>query len=184
MERTYRAANGVYVYAVLLLLLAAILGWEAVDRLRGAETLYGALVGLLAAVWLICALVLVWRWGRLRIVITPDVLLVAGSGPARRVHWADVERVRELRGPAYQLSLRRLLPGPFLPHGIVRGETVLEVVARPATRIAFRRALVHGYLALRQDVLRSVPKDAQVDQHARWWRDTAPGGGRPAQPAG
>jgi hypothetical protein len=38
-------------------------------------------------------------------------------------------------------------------------------------RILLRRALLQGYGALQQDVVRSVPKDADVDLHARWWHD-------------
>ena len=106
-------------------------------------------------------------------VITPEAMALSGQGdrPAQLVEWADVERVREVKGPAYQLSLRGLLPGPYLPHGLLRGETVLEIDAHPNQRVLLRRALVGGYGALQQDVVRQVPKDTAIDLHARWWRD-------------
>jgi hypothetical protein len=171
MDRTYRASNGIYIYAALLILAAVVLAFEAVQRFRGEAAVSGVLLALLAGAWFLVAVALLSRTGRLRIVIRPDSILMTGLGPPRRMSWADVESVREVRGPAYELSLRNLLPGPFLPHGILRGETVLELIARPAMRIVFRRALVESYGALQQDVLRSIPKDAEVDLHARWWRD-------------
>ena len=169
MERTYRASSAVYVYLALLALATLALAFEAAQRFRGGDAVAAALLGALAAVWLA---VLVWlyvRWGRLRVVIRPDSLLVTGGGPTRRVSWSDIEQVREIRGPAYELALKGLLPGPYLPHGLLRGETVLELVTRAATRVVLRRALVQGYGALQQDVVRLVPKDAEVDLHARWW---------------
>ena len=98
-------------------------------------------------------------------------MLISGDGPDRRIYWSDVEQVREIRGPPYQLSLRRLLPGPYLPHTLLRGETILEIVARPATRVLLRRALVGGFGSLHEDVLSHVPKEAALDLHVRWWRD-------------
>jgi hypothetical protein len=172
MERTYRASAKVYVYALLLAIDAAILGWEASNRLSRGALPSGAIVALLALGCLLGAWYLVWRWGRLRVSITRDALVIRGPASPRRLYWADVDRVREIRGPAYQLSLRRLLPGPYLPDTLLRGETVLELVARPGTRLVLRRALIDGYEALRQDVLRSISKTAEVDLHARWWRDT------------
>ena len=97
--------------------------------------------------------------------------LIRGETPPRRIYWADVDRVRELHGPAYQLSLRHLLPGPYLPHTLVRGETVLEVLARPGMRVVLRQALVDGYDSLKEDVLRLISKTAEVDLHGRWWRE-------------
>ena len=72
-----------------------------------------------------------------------------------------------------ELALRHLLPGPFLPHTLLRGETVLEVVARPGVRILLRQALFDGYGSLREDVLRLISKTAEVDLHGRWWREEA-----------
>jgi hypothetical protein len=171
MERVYRASNGLFFYAGFLVLDAVVLAVEAVNRLRGGQTPTGVVLAVLAAVCAGLALLLALRWGRLRIAIAPETLTVTGDGPARHIEWADVERVRELRGPAYQLSLQGYLPGPYLPHGLVRGETVLEIVAHPGQHVVIRRALVAGYPALQQDVLRSVSKDTEIDLHARWWRE-------------
>ncbi|MBI3973130.1 MAG: hypothetical protein HY332_17785 [Chloroflexi bacterium] len=171
MERTYRASNGLYLYALFLFIDAVAAGWEAWRRFGAEQVISGALLALVAVIALFLAGLLVWRWGRIRVIITPEALIVRGELPVRRVYWADVDRVREIRGPSYDLSLRGLLPGPFLPHGIVRGETVLEVIARPGMRLVFRQALIEGYDAFRQDVLRSISKTAEVDIHARWWRD-------------
>ena len=171
MERTYRASNGIFAYAVFLLLDAVAVGWEGLKRLQAAGIFSAAILLLVALICLGCAAALVWRWGRVRVIITSDTLLVRGEMPPRRIYWADVDRVREIRGPAYQLSLRRLLPGPYFPHTLVRGETVLEVLARPGMRVVFRRALVDGYEALKQDALRSISKTAEVDLHGRWWRE-------------
>jgi hypothetical protein len=171
MDRTYRASNGIYLYAAVLLVAAVVLAFEALQRFRSAASVPGVLLLILAAAWLLVAVALLSGTGRLRVVIRPDSIVMAGMGPTRRMAWTDVESVREIRGPAYELSLRDLLPGPFLPHGILRGETVLELIARPAMRMVFRRAIVESYGALQQDVLRSIPKDAEVDLHARWWKD-------------
>jgi hypothetical protein len=171
MERSYRAANGIFAYALFLALDCAALTWEGARRWQAGASVPAFVLLSLAAICLICALALLWRWGRVRVVVTPDTLLVRGEMPPRRIYWADVDRVREIRGPSYQLSLRRLLPGPYFPHTLLRGETVLEVVARPGMRVIFRRALVDGYEALKQDVLRSISKTADIDLHSRWWRD-------------
>ena len=170
MERTYRASNGVFLYTAFLLLDAVVLGVEGTNRLRHGAPISGGLIALLAAVCLVCALALFTRWGRVRVIVTQDALLVRGETPPRRIYWSDVDRVRELRGPAYQLSLRDLLPGPYLPHALLRGETVLEVLARPGMRVLLRAALVDGYASLRDDVLRLISKTAEVDLHGRWWR--------------
>jgi hypothetical protein len=53
----------------------------------------------------------------------------------------------------------------------VRGETVLEVLARPGMRVVLRQALVDGYDSLKEDVLRLISKTAEVDLHGRWWRE-------------
>ncbi|MGH2350229.1 MAG: hypothetical protein ACRDJN_01275 [Chloroflexota bacterium] len=172
MEHSYRAANGLYFYVAFLIVDALILAYEAITRLRTGQPIPGVLLAALAALCVGVAVLLFARWGRLRIVITPEMLSVFGDGPSRRIDWADVERVREVRGPAYQLSLRDLLPGPYLPLGLLRGETVLELSGQPAMRIVVRRALVSGYGALRQDVLSSIPKDTEVDLHARWWHES------------
>jgi hypothetical protein len=171
MERTYRASNALYVYLALLALATLALSVEAVQRFQNGDSVAAALLGVLAAVWLVILLWLYARWGRLRVVVRPDSLLVAGGGPTRRIRWSDVEQVREIRGPAYQLSLKGWLPGPYLPHGLLQGETVLELVTHSAMSLVLRRALVHGYGTLQQDVVRLVPKDADVDLHARWWHD-------------
>ena len=171
MERTYRASNVVFIYVVLLLFDALVLGAAALGGLRGGAILSGALFLVLSLLCLGSAATLFWQCARVSVSVTPDTLVVRGLLPVRRMHWSDVLGVREVRGPAYQLSLRRLLPGPYLPHGLVRGETVLEIIARPAMRIVLRRSLVDSYGALKQDVLRSVPKEAEIDLHARWWRD-------------
>ena len=170
MERAYRASNGVYLYAFFLAVDAVALGWDGINRLRQGLTTSGAVLALLAVICAALATVLVWRWGRTRIVVTPDAMLIRGEAP-RRIYWADVDRVREIRGPSYQLALRHLLPGPFLPHTLLRGETVLEVVAHPGARLLFRQALVDGYGSLREDVLRLISKTAEVDLHGRWWRE-------------
>jgi hypothetical protein len=173
MERAYRASNGVFFYIFFLILDALALGWDAGNRLRQGLTVSGALLGLLALICAICAILLLWRQGRTRIVVTPDAMLIRGEAPLQRIYWADVDRVREVRGPAYQLALRHLLPGPFLPHTLLRGETVLEVDAHPGTRVLLRQALVDGYGSLREDVLRLISKTAEVDLHGRWWREDA-----------
>jgi hypothetical protein len=121
-----------------------------------------------------CAAYLLARWGRLRVSLRSDALSVVGDGPERHLSWADVVAVREYRGPAYQLSVRGLFPGPYLPHGLLRGEAVLEIEARPAVKLHFRQALLDSYGAFRQDVLRSVGRDVPVDLHARWWRLDGP----------
>jgi hypothetical protein len=48
---------------------------------------------------------------------------------------------------------------------------VLELTVRPDARLLIRRSLVDRYGSLRDDVLRSVSKHAEVDLHARWWRE-------------
>jgi hypothetical protein len=171
MERTYRASNGVFIYALFLALDAVVLGWDAAGRLRHGAPISGVVEILLALVCAGCAIALVWRYGRVSVIVTPDALLIRGETPPRRIYWADVDRVRELHGPAYQLSLRHLLPGPYLPHTLVRGETVLEVLARPGMRVVLRQALVDGYDSLKEDVLRLISKTAEVDLHGRWWRE-------------
>jgi hypothetical protein len=173
MERTFRASNGLYFYVAFLLFDALVLGIEGATRLRGEQRAAGILLGVLAALCVALAAALFLRWGRLKVVIAPEKMTVSGQGdrPPQQLDWADVERVRELKGPAYQLSLRGLLPGPYLPYGLVKGETVLEIDAHPGQKVLVRRALVSGYGALLQDVVRSVPKDADIDLHARWWRD-------------
>jgi hypothetical protein len=172
MERVYRASNGLFFYVGFLVFDAVVLAAEALVRLRSDRLPSGVLLAALASLCAGLALLLVLRWGRLRVAISPETLTVVGDGrPPRQIEWADVERVRELRGPAYQLSLQGFLPGPYLPHGLLRGETLLEIVAHPGQRVIIRRALVAGYGALQQDVLRSVSKDTEIDLHARWWRD-------------
>jgi hypothetical protein len=171
MERTYRASTGLFLYTAFLLIDGIVLAWEGIRRWMAGLTGSGILLLVLALVCFALAAALVINWGRLRVVITHEALIVRGERPVRRMYWADVDRVREIKGPAYQLSLRGLLPGPYLPHGLLRGETVLEVVARPAMRIVLRQALIDSYGALRDDVVRSVPKDAELDLHARWWKE-------------
>jgi hypothetical protein len=172
MERTYRASNGLYFYIAFLVLDATVLAIEALVRLRSERLPSGVFLAVLALVCAFLAALLFLRWGRLRVVITPETMTVwHGNGPAQHIEWADFERVREMTGPAYQLSLKDLLPGPYLPHGLLQGETVLEVTSHPRQRLVLRRSLVNGFGALRQDVQRSVPKDTDVDLHARWWRD-------------
>lgn len=169
MDRVYRASNGLYAYALFLTVDAVVLGWEAGQRLRADAIVASVVLGIMATICISFAVALLLRWGRLHIVLTPETLVVKGVRPVRRLNWSDIGQVREIRGPAYQLSLRRLLPGPYLPHGLLRGETVLELQAAPAVRIVLRHALIKGYSTLREDVLRSVPKNAAVDLHARWW---------------
>ena len=169
MERSYRSSNGVFLYALLLILTALLLGLEAVQRIRSGVLAWGAVLALLAVAWIGCALYFLYRWGRVHIVIRSDYLGMAGNGPERRVAWSDVTRVREFRGPAYQLSLRGLLPGPYLPHGLMRGETVLAIDMRASTRMLFRQALIDSYVAFRQETVRSVGRDVEVDLHGRWW---------------
>jgi hypothetical protein len=173
MDRVFRASNGLYFYVAFLILDALVLGLEAGSRLRSGQAPAGVLLILLAVACLAIAALLYLRWGRIRVTVSPETLTVSGQGDraAQHVEWADVERVRELKGPAYQLSLRGLLPGPYLPHGLVRGETVLEIDVHPGQKVLVRRALISGYGALQQDVIRAVPKDTEVDLHARWWRD-------------
>jgi hypothetical protein len=177
MERSYRASNALYAYAFLLGLTALLLAIEALQRFRAGQAGFGAFLMLLALAWLGCAGYLLFRWGRLRVSLRSDTLAVTGDAPDRHLSWADVVAVREYRGPAYQLSLRGLLPGPYLPHGLVRGEAVLEIEARPAMRLHFRQALLDSYGAFRQDVLRSVGRDVPVDLHARWWKLDGPSRG-------
>jgi hypothetical protein len=174
MERSYRSSNALFAYAFLLAFTGLLLGAEAVQRLRGGATGFGVFLALLALTWVACAAALALRWGRLRISLRSDALSVSGDGPERRLPWSEVVAVREYRGPAYALSVRDLLPGPYLPHGLLRGETVLEIEARPAMLLHFRQALVDSYGAFRQDVLRSIPRDVPVDLHARWWRMEGP----------
>lgn len=172
MERTYRASNWIWFYTTFLLLDAFILTIESANRVRAGAPFSGVILGILALICLGCATLLAWRCGRLKVTVRHDAVLVNGDGGLpRNMHWEDVDLVREIRGPAYQLSLRRLLPGPYLPHTLFRGETVLEVLARPAMRIVFRQALIRGYGTLREDVVRaSRAGGAEVDLHARWWR--------------
>ncbi len=171
MERSYRASNGLYFYIAFLALDALVLMLEAVARLRTDRAVSGLFLGILATLCAAVAVLLFVRWGRLRVVITAETLTLTGEGPPQQLEWADVERVREMRGPAYQLSLRGLLPGPYLPHGLLQSETVLEISVHPGGRLVLRRALIAGYGALQQDVLRSVSKDTEIDLHARWWKD-------------
>src|SRR5437762_5882424 len=102
MERTYRASNNVFFYAFFHALDTLVLGWDGLSRLRDGQTVSGALLALLALICAVVAIVLLWRWGRVRITITPDALLVRGQRVPRRIHWSDVEQVREIRGPVYQ----------------------------------------------------------------------------------
>lgn len=169
MERTYRPSNAVYLYAALLALDTIVLAWEGLQRLRSGELLVGVVLVALGMMCAAAGAALFWGYGRTRVVITRDALVVRGETPPRRLYWADVDRVREFHGPAYQLALQHLFTGPYLPHGLMRGETVLELTARSG-RLLIRRALIDGYEALRQDVLRSISKHAEVDLHARWWR--------------
>src|SRR5687767_3525162 len=158
----------------MLVLTAILLGLEAGQRLRVGAMGWGMFLLLFAAAWVGCAAYLLWRWGRMRVTLRSDSLAMHGDGPDRRVAWRDVERIREFRGPAYQLSLRGLLPGPYLPHGLVRGETVLALDIHPATRLLFRQALLDSYAAFRQEVVRSAGREVEVDLHARWWRAEDP----------
>ena len=174
MERSYRTANGIYAYAALLVLTAILLGLEAAQRFRLGAAGWGTFLTIFAVAWVGCAAYMLWRWGRLHITLRSDSLAMKGNGPDRRVAWRDVERIREFRGPAYQLSLRGLLPGPYLPHGLVRGETVLALDIHPATRLLFRQALLDSYTAFRQEVVRSAGREAEVDLHARWWKAEDP----------
>ncbi len=174
MERSYRSSNALYAYAFLLALTGLLLGVEAIQRVRGGATAFSVVLAVFALAWIGCAAALGVRWGRTRISLRSDALAISGDGPERRLPWSDVISVREYRGPAYQLSIRGLLPGPYLPHGLLRGETVLEIEARPAMLLHFRQALVDSYGAFRQDVLRSVSRDVPVDLHARWWRQDDP----------
>jgi hypothetical protein len=174
MERGFRSSNGVYIYVFLLALTGLLLGVEATQRFRGGAVGWGVLLVLLAVGWLGSAAALFYTWGRARIALTTDALTISGYGPDRRVVWRDVERIREFKGPAYQLSLRGLLPGPYLPHGLLRGETVLLLDVHPATRLLFRQALLDSYGALRQEVVRCAGKDVEVDLHARWWKAEDP----------
>jgi hypothetical protein len=169
MERRYRASNAIFIYAGLLVFTALLLGIEAIQQFRGGAINWGALLAVLAISWLGAAGVLVFRWGRLMVTVRSDLLHLSGHGLERRAYWSDVARVREFRGPAYQLAIRGLLPGPYLPLGLLRDETVLEVVARPGVRILIRQALVDGYGSVRQDILSSVPRETEIDLHARWW---------------
>jgi hypothetical protein len=182
MERSYRTSNAVFAYAFLLLLTALLLGLEAVQRLRSGAVPTGLLVGLLALAWLASAAFLLLRWGRLRIRIRSDAIEISGDGLERHFGWDNIERVREFRGPAYQLSLRGILPGPYLPHGLLRGETVLVLDVHPATRLVFRQALIDSYGAFRQEVVRSVGRDTEVDLHGRWWHLDDPPRGLPPPP--
>lgn len=181
MERSYRTSNGVFMYAFLLALTGLLLGLEAVQRLRADSPAWGIFLSLMAVAWVACGVALLLRWGRLRLTLRSDSLVIAGDGPERRIDWANVERVQEFSGPAYQLGLRGLLPGPYLPHGLLRGETVLQVDARPAMRLRVRKALVDSYAAFRQDVVRSAGRDVLVDLHARWWRLEDPTPDLPAE---
>ncbi|HEX2035107.1 MAG TPA: PH domain-containing protein [Chloroflexota bacterium] len=171
MERRYRASSGLFFYIAFLAVDALVLGWDGANRLMDGPSLAGVVLAALAAMCALLALILFVRWGRLRVVVSPQALTVVGDGRARHVGWGDIERVREIRGPAYQLSVQGLLPGPYLPHGLLRGETVLELDTTSGKRILLRRALIGRYASLQQEVLRSIPKDTQVDLHARWWRD-------------
>ena len=171
MERTYRAANGVILYTLFLAIDALVLAIDGLNRLRHGLPWSGALLLLLGLACISCSIALAWRWGRVQVIVTRDALLIRGETPARRIYWADVDRVREIRAPAYQLSLQNLLPGPYLPHSLVRGETVLEILARPGMRVVVRQALVDGYDSLKEDVLRLISKTAEVDLHGRWWHE-------------
>jgi hypothetical protein len=170
MERVYRISNSLYIYLFLLLLTALLLGFEAIQRLRTGDAGWGSFVLFLALVWIGCAVAVYLRWCRLRIGIRSDSLTVQGDGPEKRLAWTDVDRVREFSGPAYQLALRGLLPGPYLPHGLFRGETVLALDVRASTQLLFRRSLIDSYGAFRQEVIRSLGREVGVDLHARWWR--------------
>ena len=182
MERSFRSANAVYVYAFLLTLTGLLLAIEGSQRFRAGAGGWGVLLTLFALAWLGCAAALLYQWGRARITLTSDSLSMKGIGPDRRILWRDVERIREFRGPAYQLSLRGLLPGPYLPHGLLRGEVVLALDVHPATRLLFRQALIDSYGALRQEIVRCAGRDVEVDLHARWWRAEDPAA-RTALPA-
>jgi hypothetical protein len=170
MERVYRVSNSLYIYLFLLVLTALLLAFEAFQRLRTGDTGWGAFILVLALAWVGCAVAVYLRWCRLRIGIRSDSLTVTGDGPEKRLAWTDVERVREFRGPAYQLALRGLLPGPYLPHGLFRGETVLALQVRGSSQLLFRQSLIDSYGAFRQEVVRSLGRDVGVDLHARWWR--------------
>ena len=137
MERTFGASGGLYFYIAFLVLDTLVLGIEGATQLRAGSLPAAILLLALAALCAALAAALFLRWGRLRVVITPEAMALSGQGdrPAQLVEWADVERVREVKGPAYQLSLRGLLPGPYLPHGLLRGETVLEIDAHPGQKV-------------------------------------------------
>ncbi|MGI8422709.1 MAG: hypothetical protein ACR2NO_01090 [Chloroflexota bacterium] len=185
MERSHRASNVVYAYAAMLALTSVLLGLEAAQRFRAGAAGWGIFLLSFALAWLGCAGYLAWRWGGVRVILSADALSMKGDGPDRRVAWRDVERIREFRGAAYQLSLRGLLPGPYLPHSLVRGETVLALDIHPATRLLFRQALLDSYNAFRQEVVQSAGREVEVDLHARWWRaeDVAERTALPSLPA-
>lgn len=170
MERTFRASNTVFWYAAFLLFDTGALARES----RQAFAVGGAggvLLAVLALCCLACAALLLWRYGRVVVVVTPEMLAVRGAASTHRIYWTEVDRVRELHGPAYQLSLQGLLPGPYLPHGLLNGETVLEILVRPGVRLVFRRSLIARYDEFREETVRMVPKSAEIDLRARWWRD-------------
>lgn len=170
MERRYRASNAIFIYAGLLIVTALLLIYEAVQRLRAEAIIWAVVLGLLGVIWLVVAGVLLYSCGRLLVHVRVDQIAMSGGGPEQRLYWAEIVRVREYRGPAYQLSLRSLLPGPYLPLGLLRGEAVLEITAESGIRLLFRQSLVENYGSLRQEILSSVPRDTDVDLHARWWR--------------
>ena len=111
------------------------------------------------------------RWGRLRVVITPEAMALSGQATARRSWWSG----RTWSGCGR--SKGRPISSPC--GGSSRGRTSrtaccggdgAEIDAHPGQK-GPGAALVGGYGALQQGRVRQVPKDTAIDLHARWWRD-------------
>jgi hypothetical protein len=170
MDRQYGASGSARNYASMLVVDAAVLGWDGLGFWSDGSRFLGFLYALLAVACFATGGILYLRWGRARVRLNPDGIEVERHGGKRAVRWADVAGVSEFKGPPLALGDRALFYGPLLPAGLLTGERVLEIIHRPGARLLIRESLVDGYGGLRQDILNYVGRDTLVNLHARYWR--------------
>jgi hypothetical protein len=170
MDRQYGGSGAVRNYTTVLVVDAAVLGWDSLGLWSSGSPFVAFLYVFLAIGCIATAATLYLRWGRARYRLNPDGIEVERHGEKRAVRWADIAGISEFKGPPIALEDRALFYGPLLPLGLLAGERVLEVIHRPGARFLIRESLVEGYGGLRQDILNYVGRDTLVNLHARYWR--------------
>lgn len=170
MDRQYGGSGAVRNYAAMLVVDAAVLGWDGVGLWSENSPFFAFLYVFLAVGCVATGTLLYTRWGRARYRLNPDGIEVARHGETKTVRWADIAGISEFKGPPIALEGRALFYGPLLPLGLLAGERVLEIIHRPGARFLIRESLVEGYGGLRQDILNYVGRDTLVNLHARYWR--------------